>query len=290
MICSVRPIIIAAYNLTREMLQNVFNLLGFSITLDNNNWISQLYNLGASKLKEVIKYFCGDNCIAAAAYKFLDATGKVIGYVDGQKCTWLKQADQYITGAAKAVINLLYGTNDPVTVTLQNSETKTFTAEDLGDTLTNIIANPFTCIDIIYKTGVNVFERVVNTSTFNTTQTTSSQSTLGNYVNTAVSITGTLLNQCENLYNTYVNDFKEGSVPDSGISGATSTSNTTNVDNVLNQAAMTTTQLIDSAINVLTNSSSGGSASSSGTSITDVAASTITTIASAFRGLFGGLC
>ena len=292
MVCSIRPIIISTYKLTREFLQTFLNSLGIELPLEENTWISQLHKLGTAQLRKLIEYCCGGTCIASAAYKFLDASDNIVGYIDGQKCTWLKEADTIITGIAQATItfvNNIDGREVSNLVRIADGVVKTFTGEDLGTTLTNIIANPFTCVDMIYKAGVNVFNRVSGLSKIYSSQTTNKENTMANFVNTTTSIAGSVLNQCENAYNNIVNGLKNnGTIPTASVNGVNDTSQSDNITTVITKAAETATDLAQTAVNILT--SGTGSTSTLGVSLTNVASSVVTTLSSVFNGLFGGMC
>ena len=181
MICNVRPIVEKVIELTTDVI------------IDMMNW-------GIDKLKNFVKehFHC---CLGTMIYKILDTAGNIIGYIDGEKGTWIKVGSEIFTSLASATVSFIRGSGIANSIYTITKET-IFKDTDFDSAITNIIANPFTCVDIIYKTGVNVFNTLTNSSGVSLSTVSSLNTLLGESGNAAASgITGVLVNTCENLYN-----------------------------------------------------------------------------------------
>lgn len=299
MICNVRPVVEnSGTRLTLDLLINILDHLGLSglaAELTSQNWISKLHGMGANVLKEVIETVCGGTCIASIAYKIIDDFGNVIGYIDGNKCAWIKEGGQIVTGLAKATVSFLHSSGIAPSVYNIVKET-IFKDTDFDSTITNIIANPFTCVDIIYKTGVNAFNALTgrNTGDISSSQTVSSQNVIGAVSTAAQSLTPTVVATCENIYNTFVNGSggDTWSIPsaaktvvESVLTDGESADKYTAVNNIIQGTASAGAALAGYAIDVLENSNIGNV-----TNLINIPASVMSGISSAFNGLFGGMC
>lgn len=290
MTCNVRPIVEAARALTKGLIEDI---LGITLT---DNWLTDIYSYGADKLKKIIEGLFGGSCIASMAYKIIDDFGNVIGYIDGNKCAWIKEGGQIVTGLAKATVSFIHSSGIAPSVYNIVKET-IFKDTDFDSTITNIIANPFTCVDIIYKTGVNAFNALtgINIGDISSSQTVSSQNVIGAVSTAAQFLAPTVVATCENIYNTFVNSSNSGgawSIPSAAktvvenvLDSGESADKYTAVNSIIQGTASAGAALAGYAIDVLENSSIG-----SVTNLINIPANVMSGISSAFNGLFGGMC
>lgn len=290
MICNVRPIVEAASALTKDLIEDI---LGITLT---DNWLTDIYTYGADKLKKIIEGLFGGSCIASMAYKIIDDVGNVIGYIDGNKCAWIKEGGQIVTGLAKATVSFLHSSGIAPSVYNIVKET-IFKDTDFDSTITNIIANPFTCVDIIYKTGVNAFNALtgINIGSITSSQTVSSQNVIGAVSAAAQSLTPTVVATCENIYNTFVNSSNSGnawSIPSAAktivenvLDSGESADNYTAVNSIIQGTVSAGATLAGYAVDILRNSNINQV-----TDLINIPANVMSGISSAFNGLFGGMC
>ncbi len=267
MICNVRPIVEKAIELTTD------------VVLDMMSW-------GIDALKEFIKehFHC---CLGSMIYKILDTAGNIIGYIDGEKGTWIKIGSEIFTSLASATVSFIRGSGIANSIYTITKET-IFKDTDFDSAITNIIANPFTCVDIIYKTGVNVFNTLTNSNGVSLSTVSSLNTLLGESGNVAASgITGALVNTCENLYNQITKTLSSsGTLPVNSSTINTTPTNDGNAQTILGQVATVGTGLCNAAIGVL------GAVvdNTKSTPITQISSSIMNLFSGSFNGLFGGMC
>lgn len=216
-------------------------------------------------------------CIGSMIYKVLDTDGNVIAYIDGNKGTIIDMTKN----VANAIVTFVHSSG--ILPTIYNITKETiFTDVNFDNTIENIIANPFTCVDIIYKTGINVYNTLSNTASVVLASVSSQNTALGESGNpNTADITGELINTCENIYNTVVTSLKNNGAVPTNIN-----INSANVDGILQGTIKAGADLCNAAISVL-----GSVTSLSATSlITEVSSSVMNLFCGSFSGLFGGMC
>lgn len=270
MICNVRPVIEQMIDLGTEMI------------LQMADWTTE-------QLKQFIKNHFGGTCVGSFIYKILDLNHKIIGYIDGNKGTWIKEGGQILTTIAQATVT--FTRQSGIVPTVYNIVKETvFKDTDFDPTITNIIANPFTCIDIIYKTGVNVFTPVIQNAA-SIASTISSQNTLCGIVSgiSGSGIAQDAISNCENLYKTIVNALDDsGGLPITVSSGGTSSTieNSNTAEAIASGVYSVGSELCDAARGVLNTVVNSGIT----TPITSITSSVMNLFTGSFNGLFGGMC
>lgn len=267
MICNVRPIVEKAIELTADVI------------LEMVNW-------GIDELKQFVKEHFGGTCVGSFIYKILDSNQKIIGYIDGNKGTWIKEGGEIITSIAQATIT--FTRQSGIVPTVYNIVKETiFKDTDFDTTITNIIANPFTCVDIIYKTGVNVFNSVFQNNA-SIANTISSQNTLCGIVSGigGSGIAKDAMANCENLYQDIVNKLNtDGGLP-IDPTGINTITNSNTAEAISSGIYNIGNELCDAARGVLNNAVNSGIT----TSITAINSSVMNLFTNSFNGLFGGMC
>lgn len=289
MICNVRPLISQVIEFTKSALQELFDLLHINVSLNDDNWMTQLYNLTADQLKKIVGQWFGGTCIASTVYQILDAAGNIIGYIDGNKGAWIKEGGQLVKGLAQATVSFI-GQSNIIESTYRIVKETVFKDTDFSSTLTNIIANPFTCVDIIYKTGINTFNTVMG-SVLPEFTTSSQNSFLNTVSSAAANLTPTIVNTCETIYDAFVTTLSNGGIPSSSYNTINSAYNNPGnsgyeaVNQIISQTVATGADLANKAIGLLTYATS----STTSTNLTEITAPVASAISSVFNGLFGGM-
>ena len=268
-ICNVRQILQPIQELTASILQS----LGIT---------NSLLNFSRSDIEKLIKKLFKCSIIESAIYCIKSAFG-IEGFIDGSTCTWIKEGGE-IVKTAEACITFIYDKiKDPHTIVKETVFT------DIQSSLTNIIANPFTCVDIIYKTAVNTFNSFTGLEDISSTLTCGLENVFANFGNgtQAVTLATGLVQSGESILSTITSSLNSNGTINIPTS-LTDPTNASTVDNFLSKSITTASSLASLSVDVLSSATSGTSGCST-SNLVETASSTLKTLSSVMSGLFGGM-
>ena len=289
----------------------VENKLGINVSTFLGDLLGSAYNQLIDedstlfKLLQVMINQVGIPCLEQALYIFKNNKGEIIGIFDATAKTFLgDQAGHAITQVANAAVTLVesvISNGIPKDLeTVYNITAKTIFGIDSTDSdyllspnTKNIIANAFTCVEMVYKKAVNVIEQLSAGESLTLDYTYSGNDSLlaltkdivevaaGSNKNELIS---TAVNLCETAYNKVVSALSNGQVPqintnwDQELNTISSTSDGSN--QTLYNVASTAANLINEAVG-----SVGGVQG-----IVNTGINILSNSLNVFGGLFGGGC
>lgn len=183
----------------------------------------------------------GIPCLDSVLYVLKDTTGKILGIFDMGAKTFLQDGNGIITQIIKSAVTLttqvikngstiLNETNIPISTKTIFGAVGAICDTVLPSNLTNIAANAFTCVEMVFKKAINVIETLpaTNDLLLNFTDTYDGNNSLLALTKKVVetvdggnSLTGLAASACETVYNTILGTtglLKQGSVPTIGNS------------------------------------------------------------------------
>lgn len=254
-----------------------------SLTADILNSIGtgNLLEWGRDLLEKLIKRLFNKAPIESGVYCIYGAFNEIVGYIDGSTCTWIKEGGQLLTKAG-ACIKFFY---DKLTDPQSFDITKETVFTDFKTTLTNIVANPFTCIDIIYKKAVNTFNDLAGDFDLSSFATCGTENLFANLAENfePVSLANNLINEGEQIL-TKITSFLASNgnvfIPDS----FNDSNNQQAINDLITKTTNTITDLATKSVQVL------GSANGTSSSLTDISSSVLKTFTGVVGSLFGGMC
>ena len=272
LICNVRQIL----QPLKELTTSVLSMLGLS---------TDLLNYNCSDIKKLIQYLFNSSVIDSVIYCIKNSFGGIMGYIDGSTCSWIKEGGEIVKTAGACITFIYDKIKDPHSITKETIFT------DFQNSLTNIIANPFTCVDIIYKTATNTFNNLTGLEDVTSSLTCGLENVFANLSNdiTPVKIASNLVSSGETILSTITSSLGSNGIINIPIS-MTDSSNASTVDDFLTKSISTASELASLSVSVLSSANQSNTSGCSSNTLVNTASATLKTLTSVMSGLFGGFC
>lgn len=283
--------ITVSINWLRQVIDKLLNFKGNeTLTFDG------IAKTALEWIKTWIKNAYHGSCIESFIYE-LKIEGTICGYFDAKTnkiITAVNNAKQALVSELPPCLTYIYEKANDV---VQNIYSEfTLYSKDIPSTITNLVANPFTCVELFYKAQENLasldWANSNPNSLLNLSDCYCGNTNLAGFTSEIMStlkssnqITGSLVSTCTNLLDSITTSLSSGT-----LSLNSGTPNQTSLDQ-LNQyessSGSTVKDISNAAINVLTSITSGSTTTQS---IINISKNVLSGTFNAVSGLFGGMC
>lgn len=273
-----------------------------SATVDG---ITSLVGAGANILQAIKNAIINEHgcCLSSLIYAIKDAAGRILGYFDGNTCEIIKDiAGRILTIAPQACITFWEQASTTAGTILNEipqyiTGEKTFTLDNVSQSLQNITANAFTCVKVICQSVQTEITNWVGTDLLTSKDTyVGNSSWLGMATDFVTQLTSDVqINQStalsnNEIYDNIINSFINGTISVPAQIASYVNSNQS-VSQVINNISSGNTSVLVNAGEALAQTACNLlSGVSTVASIIDTPSNMIAGVFDAFNGLFGGGC